>query len=174
MERAAETGSGDAALALGANQEPNLNSKGVQGVKPEPTEARAHALGATGAEQRLANVAAAKGTPGDPVQSRRSSPALDDVHANWIEPSAFVNLREGPSPSAPVVTVVAKGTKLRVIGRKRRWVQVTNPASSEKGWIYTGHVATLTKARAKRAVHSEAPAGSDSLWTSVGQWVSSP
>jgi hypothetical protein len=174
LERAAETGSGDAALALGANQEPNLNSKGVQGVKPELTEARAQALGATGAEQRLANLEAAKGTPGDPVQSRRSSPALDDVHANWIEPSAFVNLREGPSPSAPVVIVVAKGTKLRVIGRKDRWVQVTNPASSEKGWIYTGHVATLTKARAKRAVHSEAPLGSDSLWTSVGQWVSSP
>jgi hypothetical protein len=29
---------------------------------------------------------------------------------------------------------------------------VTNPASSEKGWIYTGHVATVTKARPRGAV----------------------
>jgi hypothetical protein len=149
-EPAAETGSGDAALAAGAKQEPNLNSIGIEGAKPMLTEARAQAPGATSAE--LANVEAAKGTPGDPIQLRRSSPALDDVHANWIEPVAFVNLREGPSPSAPVVTVVAKGTKLRVIGRKDRWVQVTNPASSEKGWIYTGHVATVTKARPRGAV----------------------
>ncbi len=149
-EPAAETGSGDAALAAGAKQEPNLNSIGIEGAKPMLTEARAQAPRATSAE--LANVEAAKGTPGNPVQSRRSSPALDDVHANWIEPVAFVNLREGPSPSAPVVTVVAKGTKLRVIGRKDRWVQVTNPASSEKGWIYTGHVATVTKARPRGAV----------------------
>jgi hypothetical protein len=143
-ERAAETGSGDAAMVFGANQEP------VPAVKPDLTEARAQAPGATSAE--LADVEAAKGTPADPVQSRRSSPAVDDVHANWIEPVAFVNLREGPSPSAPVVTVVAKGTKLRVIGRKDRWVQVTNPTSSEKGWIYTGHVATVTKARPRGAV----------------------
>jgi Bacterial SH3 domain len=144
LERVAETGSGDAVLALGANQEPNLMNVG--GVK---------ALGATRAEERLANVEAARETPRDPVPSPRG-PAADDVHANWIKPLAFVNLRKGPSPSAPVISVVAKGAKLRVIGRKDRWVQVTNPASSEKGWIYTGHVATVTKARPKRAVHSEA------------------
>jgi len=28
------------------------------------------------------------------------------------------------------------------MGRKKRWVQVTNPATSEKGWIYSPDVAT--------------------------------
>jgi hypothetical protein len=29
------------------------------------------------------------------------------------------------------------------MGRKKRWVQVTNPATSEKGWIYSPGVATM-------------------------------
>ena len=77
-----------------------------------------------------------------PLPSRRPTPTANHhVGANWIKPSAFVNLREGPSPSARVISVVAKGAKLRVMARKNRWVQVTNPATSEKGWIYTGNVA---------------------------------
>jgi len=52
-----------------------------------------------------------------------------------------VNLRERPTRSARAIGVVAKDTKLRVIGRKKRWVQVTNLATSEKGWIYARHVA---------------------------------
>ena len=79
-----------------------------------------------------------------PLPLRRPArTANDDIHANWIKPSAFVNLREGPSPSAPVISVVAKGAKLRVIGRKHRWVQVTHPATSESGWIYGGNAATV-------------------------------
>jgi hypothetical protein len=39
--------------------------------------------------------------------------------------------------------VVAKGTKLRVMGWKNRWLQVTNPATSESGWIYAANIATV-------------------------------
>jgi uncharacterized protein YgiM (DUF1202 family) len=76
-----------------------------------------------------------------PLPTRRPEPpASEDELASWIRPSAYVNLRQGPSSSAAVVSVVAKGTKLRVLGRKRGWVQVTNPATSDSGWIYSGNV----------------------------------
>ena len=39
--------------------------------------------------------------------------------------------------------MVAKGAKLRVIGRKGRWVQVTHSSTSKSGWIYAGNVATV-------------------------------
>jgi hypothetical protein len=39
--------------------------------------------------------------------------------------------------------VVAKGTKLRLVGRKRGWVEVTNPATSQTGWIYGPNVDPL-------------------------------
>jgi Bacterial SH3 domain len=80
---------------------------------------------------------------GDPVPlpSRRPVPtASHDVDAIWLRPLTFVNLREEPSPSAPVVSVVAKGAKLRVIGRKGRWVQVTHSSSLKSGWVYAGNV----------------------------------
>jgi Bacterial SH3 domain len=79
-----------------------------------------------------------------PLPIRRPSPGTnDDGQANWIRPSAYVNLRQSPSSSAPVVSVIARGAKLRAIGRKRGWVQVTNPATSQGGWIYSGNTDTV-------------------------------
>ena len=73
-----------------------------------------------------------------PLPDRRPEPPGE---SNWIRPTAWVNLRESPSPSAAVVTIVPKGVKLRIIGRKRSWVQVNNPATSQSGWIYANNVA---------------------------------
>jgi hypothetical protein len=76
------------------------------------------------------------------VQSQHRAPAkraVANVGTDEVKTSVFVNLRQAPSPSAEVVRVVAKGTKLRVVARKGRWVQVTDPANSAKGWIYTGN-----------------------------------
>jgi hypothetical protein len=76
------------------------------------------------------------------VQAEARAPAkrmVVVVGTNEVETSLFVNLRQGPSPSAKVIRVVAKGTKLRVVARKGRWAQVTDPATSANGWIYTGN-----------------------------------
>lgn len=79
-----------------------------------------------------------------PLPTRRPEPsAIDSGRANWISPSAYVNLRQSPSSSAPVVSVIAKGAKLRVMGRKRGWVQVTSPAIPQSGWIYSGNIETV-------------------------------
>ena len=138
----------DTATLLKTTADPKANI-GASNIKTELAEAqvldeRAQQPGATGLEESLATPAARTAPAGDPVPlpSRRPTPTANHhVGANWIKPSAFVNLREGPSPSARVISVVAKGAKLRVMARKNRWVQVTNPATSEKGWIYTGNVA---------------------------------
>lgn len=79
-----------------------------------------------------------------PLPDRRPEPsATDDANANWIKPTAWVNLREAPSSTATVLSIVPKGTKLRVLGRKRSWVRVKNPANSQSGWIYARNVATV-------------------------------
>ena len=77
--------------------------------------------------------------PPDPVPPRRPAQTSND-EANWITLTS-VNLRERPTRSARAIGVVAKDAKLRVIARKNRWVQVTNLATLEKGWIYARHVA---------------------------------
>jgi hypothetical protein len=79
-----------------------------------------------------------------PLPTRRPRPgASGDDEAAWVRPSAYVNLRISPSSTATVASVVAKGTKLRVLGRKRGWVQVANPATSQSGWIYSANIEAL-------------------------------
>jgi hypothetical protein len=100
-------------------------------------------LDAMDEDERPVNLDAATASSGEivPLPTRRPTPiASGNVNANWVESSAFVNLRKGPTSSASVVGVVAKGTKLRLVGRKRGWVEVTNPATSETGWIYARNV----------------------------------
>jgi hypothetical protein len=70
-----------------------------------------------------------------PLPARNPKAENDDVGTKWIKPSTSVNLRKGPSSSAAIISVVKRATKLRAIGRKKGWVRVTNPATSETGWI---------------------------------------
>ena len=78
-----------------------------------------------------------------PLPTRRPAPGAQSVAGNWVRPSAYVNLRDGPAATARVVSIVAKGTKLRVVARKRGWVQVADPATAQSGWIYSGHTETV-------------------------------
>jgi hypothetical protein len=114
-------------------------------IEMEPTQVQAadqrtQKLEDRGAEGTLANPEAALATPDQvPLPFRRPAQTSND-DANWITLTS-VNLRERPTRSARAIGVVAKDAKLRVIARKKRWVQVTNLATSEKGWIYARHVA---------------------------------
>jgi hypothetical protein len=116
----------DTAIVLNIATDPTA-SIGASNIKPDSGEAqvldeRSKGPEATSIEKSPASLAAAA-PAGDhpvPLPSRRPAPpANHNDGANWIKPSTAVNLREGPSPSARVISVVAKGAKLRVIGRKK-------------------------------------------------------
>ncbi len=70
--------------------------------------------------------------------------------------------------------VVAKGVKVEVTDRKRGWLQVTNPATSEQGWIYSGYIegASKTSLRTRRAAVAQPEQKSEGFWSNVGQWLS--
>jgi len=126
-------------------------------------------LASTGVEERLTTPDTPATPPGEVLRLPTTTPAQvteDQLRTKWIEPSAYVNLRDGPTASASVISIVPKGTKLTVLGRKRSWVKVTNPATSESGWVYTGNIVGSTKPRhgAKRASRTEAADDSGSSW----------
>ena len=115
-------------------------------------------LGATGVEEVFT-------TPEEtapPPEHLMQSPEAEDDDKNWYTAPQFVNLRKGPTSSSAVISIVAKGAKLEVLGRKRGWVQVANPESSEKGWIYAG-----SKARRKSKDGNEETADGGSFWGSL-------
>ncbi len=102
--------------------------------------------------------------------------AADDDDGTWIKPSEYVNLRDGPSSSSKVIGVVPEGTKLKVLGRKRRWVQVTNPDTAATGWVYGRYVDGLPggsggPAKRPRRKDSSESDSDESMWTRFGRWL---
>jgi hypothetical protein len=63
--------------------------------------------------------------------------AAGDAPAEWVEIIRAVDMHARPEQSSETVKVVEKGLKLRVGARDKNWVQVSDPATSANGWIYS-------------------------------------
>jgi hypothetical protein len=188
FRRAAEAGSGEAALMLAATYDQEYIDKiGAHGIKPDPNEARiwyerAKQLGVEGAEAKLAALKSAWAehraapiearepaateaepfNPSEPPVLAEAEPAEpSDVAVSgigvvpvpsasapvpptgkdaWVALLGYANVRVAPSSNAETIKVAEKGTKFRATGRKGNWVQVTDPATEEVGWIYSRYI----------------------------------
>jgi Bacterial SH3 domain len=145
------------------------------GVAP-PDDAAPSAAKPADAATAVANVSPEESSPkSSATPATVGTPnTADKDDGTWIRPSEYVNLRDGPSSSSTVIGVVPEGTKLKVLGRKRRWVQVTNPDTAATGWIYGRYVDGLPAGSggpAKRPRHKEPSDSDDSMWTRLGRWL---
>lgn len=149
FERAAEAGSADAALALGATCDPGFIAEiGAQGIPPDTAAARlwyerAKTLGSPLAGDRIAALAQGPVAPqGDgSIQPVAQMPTPEAVsEEEWVEVSGSVNVREGPAPQAKTIRIAERGARYKATGRKGGWVQVTDPRTAEVGWIYSRFV----------------------------------
>jgi hypothetical protein len=179
FQRAAEAGSGDAALALGATYDPAfIEALEAQGIKADPVAAqlwyaRARELGVEDQEAKLAALkedwanppnheahpaaeaevakpATSSAAPESGTEAAPDGNALTRLIAatglgtggEWVEVAGAVNVRESPSATGQTLRVAEKGAKLRVMSREGNWVQVSDPTTSETGWIYARFVQT--------------------------------
>ena len=160
---------GGEALASAVAPDAGLGEGDAPDERPATTEAAADPASGTPTESTPAPSGAAPADSIEPTEETKSG-------MGTVQPSVFVNLREGPSSSS-VVGVIAKGAKLSVLDRKRGWVQVTDPATGKKGWIYRGNLVGEAKThhRARRVAPAEAEPKSDSksksFWGTVGRWL---
>jgi hypothetical protein len=148
-------------------QSPTAQSTGDDGgeqsaAATEPNEDDG-AAAAEAPSNRLASASSPNG------QTPEASAPADGQATNWVQPSVYVNLRDGPSSSSRVIGVIAKGTRMPVLDRKRGWVQVSNPETSEKGWIYSGYVGGGHHVRSRKraaaaASEPEPKSQSSSFW----------
>jgi hypothetical protein len=60
-----------------------------------------------------------------------------EAPAQWVEVVRAVNMPASAEQSSETVKVVEKGLKMRVTGRDKNWVQVSDQATSSNGWIYS-------------------------------------
>ncbi len=132
-ERAKQLGiaDADAKLAELAREWPDTRNP-LQEAQEGTAPPAAEEAGATGGGQASPEPAAQSGQP-DPSAPANPSSGEEE----WVELSSYVNVRKAPSPTAETLRIAQKGEKLRVIGRESNWVQVTDPASSDTGWVYS-------------------------------------
>src|SRR5680860_910638 len=72
----------------------------------------------------------------------RAAAPLPAPTAEWVALVGYANVRVAPSSNAETIRVAEKGAKLVVTGRKGNWVQVTDPATAEVGWVYSRYIET--------------------------------
>ena len=184
FKRAAEAGSGDAALLLGATYDPEFIDKiGAHGIKADPKEARgwydrAKQLGVEGAEAKLKALKEDATKRQRPIQAteaprRRHEPAPGRPCLPSETEAAADASGSGSVAAAPETRSGASGRKGRMgrdaelhqcalstllhrgnaqgSGEGRQapsdrpqgnWVQVTDPATSEAGWVYSRYIET--------------------------------
>ena len=169
----------DATTALPGGEAASLDAVSGDEAKPDATaETTETATAASaesptkGGEQTLQPAAPVSGAHPNTLGQAET----DESGLGTVQPSVYVNMREAPESSSPVLGVIAKGVELQALDRKRGWVKVTDPASGKEGWIYSGLLAGEAKARQRRRV---APAGADSnpeptsesFWGRAGRWL---
>ncbi len=83
-------------------------------------------------------------TTPQPVVEPAATPQPSETGAadqEWVEVSSPVNVRSAPTPQSETVNVAEPGKRYQATGRQGSWVQVTDPATSETGWVYARYVA---------------------------------
>jgi hypothetical protein len=138
-ERAKQLGvaDADAKLAQLADQWPdhrNPLQEAQEGAAPPVAEE----AGATGGAEASAEPAAPSGQPVPVVPADPASSGKEE----WVELSGYVNVRKSPAQTAETLRIAQKGEKLRVDDRQGNWVQVTDPATNETGWVYSRFIET--------------------------------
>ena len=138
-ERAKQLGvaDADAKLAQLADQWPdhwNPLQEAQEGAAPPVAEE----AGATGGADASTESAAPSGQPVPVVPTDPASSGKKE----WVELSGYVNVRKSPAQTAETLRIAQKGEKLRVDDRKGNWVQVTDPATNETGWVYSRFIKT--------------------------------
>jgi hypothetical protein len=138
-ERAKQLGvaDADAKLAQLADQWPdhrNPLQEAQEGAAPPVAEE----AGATGGAEASTEPAAPSGQPVPVVPADPTSSGKEE----WVELSGYVNVRKSPAQTAETLRIAQKGEKLRVDDRKGNWVQVTDPATNETGWVYSRFIET--------------------------------
>ena len=64
------------------------------------------------------------------------------IAPEWVEISSPVNVRLAPTPQSETIKVAEPGKRYQATARQGSWVQVTDPTTSETGWVYARYVAT--------------------------------
>ena len=71
-----------------------------------------------------------------PITGGEPTASSVNEEANWVFIIRGAIAHSGPSVSAPTVRFYSVGTELQLIDYQQGWLQVLDPLTSQRGWIY--------------------------------------
>jgi hypothetical protein len=107
---------------------------------PPPPQPKPAPLAKTEPAVKVTTVKVVTIKPAGPTRPHDGAFALGEAAeapAEWVEIVSPVDMHARPQQASETVKVVEKGLKLRVAARDKNWVQVSDPATSANGWIYS-------------------------------------
>jgi hypothetical protein len=107
---------------------------------PPPPQPKPAPSAKTEPSVKVATVKVVTIKPAGPTRPHDGAFALGEAAeapAEWVEIVRPVDMHARPQQSSETVKVAEKGLKLRVAERDKNWVQVSDPATSANGWIYS-------------------------------------
>jgi hypothetical protein len=105
----------------------------------------------------------AQPTPGSQPLLRveqASAPTMEEQEeeaVKWVRLTEAVRTRSRASISSPLLRSYSAGSKVQVVGRSNGWVQLLDPTTQERGWVYHAYLASIDAPSAAQLAAASEP-----------------
>jgi len=75
-----------------------------------------------------------------------SAPSINDTEreaVEWIKIDQVITMRREPSVSSLGLRSYPAGSRAQVVGRENGWVQLLDPMTQERGWVYHAYLSSI-------------------------------
>src|SRR5262249_17557874 len=95
-----------------------------------------------------------------PVVASTNSPSGGTAYqsVNWAKVAFAAKVHSDASVSSPTLRFYRPGTALQVVERQNGWVQVTDPISGERGWVFEQYLVPADGPTATQTAMATGPA----------------
>ena len=111
-----------------------------------PTQFGAHAASNAPTEHSSLPSPSSSLLGSQPKREVQESLNVADRNSDWVEVVDAVNMRSGASSSNALIKVQLEGLQLRVVARDGNWINVAEPESEQRGWVYKKYVRSVEPA----------------------------
>jgi hypothetical protein len=85
------------------------------------------------------------------------SAGLKSEPVDWAKVVLTAQTHSQASVSSPTIRFYRPGTELQVVGREGAWVQLSDPATQERGWIFEKYLASIDGPSAPKVATESIP-----------------
>ena len=117
----------------GANLPALVNSQQPSPRHPQQNVAHAPTERMSGADDQPA------GSPGNLAPSELDS----SKHVEWNKVMLAARVHSEASVSSPTIRFYRPGTELQVVGRENGWLQLLDPVTQERGWVFDKYLVSI-------------------------------